>query len=129
MHPNNKEETTFVTEWEVFVAVMMMFGLKTTPIMFQRIIMEIFGEYILAFMQVFLDDFVVYIQRTEHLDHLQMCLEKCRSARLSQNLAKWAFGVTNDTLLGHILSKEGIATDLDKIDVIFRHQHRQTQNC
>ena len=129
MHPNNKEETTFVTEWEVFVAVMMMFGLKTTPIMFQRIIMEIFGEYILAFMQVFLDDFVVYIQRTEHLDHLQMCLEKCRSARLSQNLAKCAFGVTNDTLLGHILSKEGIATDLDKIDVIFRHQHRQTQNC
>ena len=35
----------FVTEWGVFVAVVMMFGLKTGPATLQRIIMEIFGEY------------------------------------------------------------------------------------
>ena len=29
MHPTNQEKTTFVTEWGVFVAVIMMFGLKT----------------------------------------------------------------------------------------------------
>ena len=33
----------------------MMFGLKMTPTTFQRIITEIFDEYIPAFMQVFLD--------------------------------------------------------------------------
>ena len=43
-----------------FVVVVMMFGLKTTPATFQRVIMEIFADYILAFMQVFLDDFEVY---------------------------------------------------------------------
>ena len=50
MHLDKQEKTTFVTEWEVFVSVVMMFKLKTAPVTFQRIIMEIFGEYILAFM-------------------------------------------------------------------------------
>ena len=42
------------------VAVVMMFGLKTAPATFQHIIMEIFEEYIQTFMQVLLDDFVMY---------------------------------------------------------------------
>ena len=60
MHPDDQEKTAFVTEWGVFVTIVMMFGLKTAPATFQRIIMEIFEEFILAFMQVFLDDFVVF---------------------------------------------------------------------
>ena len=60
MHPAGQEKTAFVTEWGVFVAVVMMFKLKTPPATFQRIIMEIFGEYIPTFMHVFLDDFAVY---------------------------------------------------------------------
>ena len=50
MAEEDQEKTPFVTEWGVFVVVVMMFGLKTAPTTFQRIIMEIFGEYILAFM-------------------------------------------------------------------------------
>ena len=50
MHPDDQEKRTFVTEWGVFVAVVMMFGLKTAPTTFQRIISEILGEYIPAFM-------------------------------------------------------------------------------
>ena len=42
MHPNYQEKTTFVTEWGVFVAIVMMFGLKTTPTTFQRVIQESF---------------------------------------------------------------------------------------
>ena len=68
MHPPDQEKTAFVTEWGVFVAVVMMFGLKTTLATFQRIITEIFDEYILAFMQIFLNDFAVYGQRLEHMN-------------------------------------------------------------
>ena len=50
MHPKDQEKTAFVTEWGVFVAVVMMFRLKTALATFQRIIMEIFGEFIPAFM-------------------------------------------------------------------------------
>ena len=108
----------FVTKWGVFVALVMMFGLKMTPTTFQRIIMEIFGEYIPTFMQVFLDDFVVYSRHNEYLDHLRLCLEKCREYRLSLNPAKCVFGVTSGNMLGHIVSKDGIAVDLDKVTEI-----------
>ena len=49
----------------MFVAVVMMFGLKTAPTTFQRIIAEILENYIPTFMQVFLDDFAVY----GHIEH------------------------------------------------------------
>ena len=50
-----------------------MFGLKILA-MFQHINMEIFGDYILVFMQVFLDDFFVYNKKVGHLEHLWLCL-------------------------------------------------------
>ena len=77
MHPDDQEKTTFVTKCGVFVAVVMMFGLKTAPTTFQRIITEIFDDYIPAFMQVFLDDFAVYGQQLEHLTQLRLCLDRC----------------------------------------------------
>ena len=56
MHPNDQEKTLFVTEWGVFVAVVMIFSIKTATSTFQHIIMEIFEEHIPTFMHVFLDD-------------------------------------------------------------------------
>ena len=97
-------------EWGVFVAVVMMFGLKT----------EVFGEYIPAFMQVFLDNFPVYGAWKDHLHHLRSCLERCRAARLSLNPATCVFGVTRGALLRHIVSGEGIAVDPGKIDDIIK---------
>ena len=82
--------------------------------------MEIFEEYIPAFMWVFLDDFAVYGWKTEHMDHLRMCLEKCRTARLSLNTAKCVFGVPSGALLGHIVSKDRIAVDQNKVKVILQ---------
>ena len=88
MHPNDQEKTTFVTEWGVFVAVVMMFGLKTAPTTFQRIITEIFDDYILTFLQIFLDHFAMYGKQLEHLTRLRLCLARCRQARLSLNPTK-----------------------------------------
>ena len=118
MHPDDQEKTTFFTDWGGYVAVVMMFGLKTAPATFQRTITDIFGEYIPAFMQVFLDDFLVYGATAEHFTHLRLCLERCRTSRLSLYPVKCAFDVTNGALLGHIVSKEGIAVGPNKISAI-----------
>jgi hypothetical protein len=106
MAEEDQEKTAFVTEWGVFVAVVMMFGLKMAPATFQRIIMEIFEEYIPGFMRVFLDDFAVFGSRKMHLQHVEMCLQKCRVA------------ITSGMLLGHIVSKAGIAMDPDMVKAI-----------
>ena len=124
MHPDDQKKTTFVTEWDVFVAEVMMFGFKTAPTTFQRIITEIFNEYIPAFMQVFLDDFAVYGQRLEHLTQLLLCLNRFCQARLSLNPAKCAFLVTSSNLLEHIVSQEGITMHPDKVQAIY---HKKPQ--
>ena len=71
-------------------------------------------------MQVFLDDFAVYGMRKDHLHHLRLCLQRCRTAQLSLNPAKCAFGVTSGAQLGHIVSKEGIGVDPGKIEAIIK---------
>ena len=119
MHPDDQEKTAFVIEWGVFVAVVITFGLKTAPTTFQCIIVEIFDDYIPSFMQVLLDDFDMYGQQLEHLTQLRLRLDRCRQPQLSLNTTKCAFFVTSGTLLGHIVSQEGIVMNPDKVHVIF----------
>ena len=102
MHLNDPEKMTSVMEWGVFLVIVMTLRLKTVPSTFQCIIIELFGEYIPAFMHVFLDDFTMYDACDEHLHQLHFFLERCHSARLSLNPAKCAFGVTSGKILGHI---------------------------
>jgi hypothetical protein len=118
MAKEDQENTAFIIEWGVFLAVFMMFGLKTAPSTFQRIIMEIFEEYIRGFMQVFLHDFALFGTRKAHLQHVELCLKKCREARLSLNPAKCAFAVTSGMLLEHIVSKDGNAMNPDKVKAV-----------
>jgi hypothetical protein len=77
MAKEDQEKTVFVSEWGIFVAVVMMFGLKTTPATFKQIIVEIFEEYIPGFIQVFLNDFAVFGMRKAHLQHVELCLKRC----------------------------------------------------
>ena len=113
MHLEDQERTTFVMEWGVFVVVVMMFSLKTAPATFQHIISEIFDEFIPAFMQVFLDDFAVYGHYADHIQQLQLCLDRCHRAWLSLNPMKCAFHVSS-VLYWDILNKEGITMDRAK---------------
>ena len=120
MHPDDQEKMAFVTEWGVFVVVVMKFGLKMTPATFHRIISEIFSEYFPPFMHVYLDDFAVYTARHDHLHHLRLYLERCCAAHLSLNPAKCTFGVTSGALDDEIVNGEGIAVYPGKIYAIIK---------
>ena len=50
IHRDNQEKKAFITEWGVFVVVVMMFGLKNALATFQPINLEVFEDYIPAFM-------------------------------------------------------------------------------
>mgnify|MGYP000149638763 CR=1 FL=1 len=69
-------------------------------------------------MQVFLNDFAMYGRQEEHLDQLCLYLDRCRQAQLSLNPAKCAFNVSSSALLGHIISREGIAMEPNKLKPI-----------
>ena len=54
----------------------------------------------------------------DQFHHLKLCLERYRVSHLSLNPAKCAFGITSGSLLGHIVSKEGITVNPNKISLI-----------
>lgn len=96
----------------------MTFGLKNAPPTFQKWIQEVFGPFLTSFMRVFLDDFSVFGKVIDHLHHLRLCFEKCRSAGLALNPSKCAFAVNRGILLGQVVSKEGIQIDARRIAAI-----------
>ena len=81
-------------------------------------VQEIFYDYLTDFMKVFVDDFSVAGERAKHLFQLRLCLQRCRDTRLKLNPAKFAFAIKSGILLGHIVSKEGLSIDPDKVKAI-----------
>jgi hypothetical protein len=111
--------TSFTTDWGIFAYMVMPFGLCNAPATFQRVMIEAFQKYLREFMEIFLDDFIVFGDDNNHADYLQNCFDKCMEFGISINAAKSIILVPFGRLVGHIVSEQGIATDPDKIaDII-----------
>ena len=66
-----------------------------------------------------MDDLCVHSKvRTDHIEHLVKVFVQCRVYRICLNPDKCKFMVRQGKILGHIVSKHGISTDMDKIKVI-----------
>eukprot|EP00253_Pinus_taeda_P014721 PITA_14721 len=71
------------------------------------------------FVIVFIDDILVYSKNEEdHAENLAIVLRLLREHQLYAQLYKFSFFQTDVHYLGHVLSKEGIAVDLEKIRAI-----------
>ena len=64
-------KTTFTTEWRTFAFNRMPFGLCNAPGTFQRLMMDIFQDFLRHFLEVFIDDFAVFSIRSSHLGFLR----------------------------------------------------------
>ena len=68
-----------------------------------------------------MDDLCVHSKkRGDHLSQLQLIFEKCQLYRLCLNPDKCVFMVRQGKILGHVVSKNGISNDEDKIQVILQ---------
>ena len=71
------------------------------------------------FVVVFIDNILVYSQdRENHDTHLRVVLETLRKEQLYAKLNKCEFWLNEVSILGHIVSKEGIRMDPKKIEVV-----------
>ncbi|XP_059067483.1 uncharacterized protein LOC131858300 [Cryptomeria japonica] len=67
----------------------------------------------------YLDDLIVFSkERKNHLKYLKAVLQRCREHSISLNPKKSVFCVTEGKLLGHIVSKEGVKIDPDRVNAI-----------
>ena len=116
---SDRPKTAFCTTEGLFQFRVMPFGLCNAPATFQRLM-----DLVLAGLQwseclVYLDD-VIVLGRTfeEHLCHLQSVFQRLRESGLRLKPSKCFFFRHQVQYLGHIISREGIATDPAKTDKV-----------
>ncbi|KAK8708347.1 hypothetical protein V6N13_059389 [Hibiscus sabdariffa] len=86
----------------------MPFGLCNAPVTFQRCMLEIFSDMMEDYLEVFMDDFSVSGDNFDScLGNLAKVLKRCEESDLVLNWEKCHFMVTEGTVLGHKISKQG----------------------
>jgi hypothetical protein len=69
--------------------------------------------------EIYQDDLTVFSKDGKtHIDHLRQVLDRCREFGISLNLSKSIFGVTEGKLLGHIITKDEIKLDPERVEAI-----------
>lgn len=119
MREEDELKTAFKTHHGHFQFRVMPFGLTNAPATFQCLMNSIFAEYTRKFVIIFLDDILVYSTTLkEHEAHLRLVLALLREHRLYPKASKCSFAQDKIEYLGHVISREGVATDSEKTTVM-----------
>ena len=119
IRPSDVPKTAFVTRYGQYEFTVMPFGLTNAPAYFMKLMNKVFMEELDKFIIVFIDDILIYSKSAEeHEQHLRIVLEKLRAHELYAKFSKCEFWLTKISFLGHILSEDGVAIDLAKVEAI-----------
>ena len=78
-----------------------------------------FNELIGNIIKIYQDDLTVFSkERSDHMGHLRKVFERCRKFGISLNPAKSGLGVDEGKLLVHIISKDGVKIDPERVEAI-----------
>jgi hypothetical protein len=112
-------KTTFKTRFGHYEFIVLLFGLTNSLGVFMSLMNGVFHEYLDKFVQVFIDDILIYSRMTEeHEEHLCLVLQCLRGHKLYRKLSKFSFYQSMIHYLGHVISDEGIVMDLAKVEAI-----------
>ena len=125
VHPTDIQKTAFRTSEGLYEWLVMPFGLSNAPSIFQRVMNDVFRDYLGQSVNVYLDDIMVYskepneeVQAQKHVEALEPILIKMREHRLYGKLSKSFFGLHEIPWLGQILNRDGIRPDPAKTEVV-----------
>ena len=94
----------------------MPFGLTNAPATFQRLMESYLGELHLNWCIIYLDDIIVFSRTPEeHLHRLTAVFNKLKAAGLKLKPSKCDLFKQWINYLGHVVSKEGVSTDPEKL--------------
>ena len=97
----------------------MPFGLTNAPTAFMDLMQRCYKEYLDKFVVVFIDDILIYSRsKKEHEEHLRIVLNLLRREKLYAKFRKCEFWLDHVSFLGHVVSKEGISVDPEKVKAI-----------
>ena len=123
----DKAKTAFITPFGLFEYNRMPFGLCNAPASFSRLMQACLNEQIFQILLVYLDDTLILSQTfEEHLERLQMVLERLRKHGLKLKMDKCNFLKREVTYLGHEVSGSGISPEAQKLAVVQQWPAPQT---
>jgi hypothetical protein len=112
-------KTAFKMRFGHYEFTVLPFGLTNAPGVFMSLMNGVFREYLDKFVQVFIDDILIYSRTTEeHDEHLRLVLQCLREHKLYGKLSKCSFYQSRIHYLGHVISGEGIVVDPAKVEAI-----------
>ena len=112
-------KTTFRTKWGTYAYDKMPFRLINVGATFQRAMDIAFTGLLNKSIVVYLDDIMVYSKiREEHIPHLKAIFERCQRYVISLNPKKSIFSMEEGTLLGFLISPNGITIDPGRVEAI-----------
>jgi len=112
----NEYLTAFRTPLGHYEYLVMPFGLRNAPSVFQRFIQDVLDEVIGTCAQVYLDDIIIYSKNLEdHVKHVRLVLSLLIKNGLYAKLEKCEFHVKETTFLGFVVSINGLRMDRNKV--------------
>ena len=119
MDSRSIEKTAFSVNNGHFEYVRMPFGLKNAPATFQRVMDNVFREFINKFAFIYMDDIVIFSKSlNEHIQHLTLIFNKLRLFNLKIQPDKSHFLRKDVEFLGHIITPSGIKPNPSKLSAI-----------
>lgn len=119
MNPQDISKTAFNVEHGHFEFLRMPMGLKNSPSTFQRVMDNVLRELQNTICLVYLDDIIVFsTSLQEHMNNLEKVFEKLRESNFKIQMDKSEFLKLETAYLGHVISKDGIKPNPDKITAI-----------
>ena len=122
------EKTTCRTRYGSYEFLVMPFGLCNAPSTFTTLMNTIFREEMDDFVIVYIDDILVYSKTVEeHVRHLEVVLGRLRDNKLYANEEKSDFAHQEIEFLGHVVTRDGIKSDMKKVKAIQEWKQSSTQ--
>jgi len=113
--PEHVPRTAVTTPDGNMVSEVIQQGDCNAPATYQAVMNHIFGEYIGVFLDVYLDDIIIYSDTLEdHIKHVGLVLSILRKHKFYLSEKKIKFLCEKLKILGRIVSNEGIQMDPEK---------------
>lgn len=121
-HPDDIEKTAFSVEHGRFEFLRMPMGLKNSPSTFQRVMDNVLRGLQNEVCLVYLDDIIIYgTSLQESINNLEKVLQRLRESNFKVQMDKSEFLKLETAYLGHVITREGIKPNPEKIAAIAKY--------
>ncbi|TYK26678.1 pol protein [Cucumis melo var. makuwa] len=112
-------KTAFRSRYGHYKFIVMFFGLTNASAIFMDLMNMVFKDFLDTFVIVFIDDILVYSKtEAEHEEHLHQVLRTLGANKLYAKFFKCEFWLKKVSILGHVVSSEGVSVDPAKIEAV-----------